>query len=108
MTTEEAIELLENLKVCRQAHLLFNIEKEAVDMAIEALKENESLAKTVNEASDLLRKKRPHGEWLDTGYGTSRCSVCGEKCQTYSMDKPRDRFCSNVIDDSPIGGFHGD
>ena len=33
------------------------------------------------------------GEWIDTGYGTSRCSVCGEKCQTYCMDKPRDRYC---------------
>ena len=45
MTREEAIELLENLKVCRQAHLLFNIEKEAVDMAIEALKGQERLEK---------------------------------------------------------------
>ena len=39
MTNEKAIELLENLKVCKQAHTLFNIEKEAVDMAIEALKQ---------------------------------------------------------------------
>lgn len=38
MTNEEAIELLENLKVCRQAHLLFNVEKEAVDMAVNALR----------------------------------------------------------------------
>lgn len=80
MTREEAIELLENLKVCRQAHTLFNIEKEAVDMAIEALQENESLARTVNEASELLRKKRPHGEWIDLSdgwqEGTFRCSSC--------------------------------
>lgn len=34
-----------------------------------------------------------HGEWIDTGYGIRRCSVCGEKCQTYCMDKPRDRYC---------------
>lgn len=34
-----------------------------------------------------------HGEWIDTGYGTHRCSVCGEKCRTYRMNKPRDRYC---------------
>lgn len=41
----------------------------------------------------LKERERPHGEWIDTGYGTRRCSVCGEKCQTYCMDKPRDRYC---------------
>lgn len=46
-----------------------------------------------SEMCALYEKQRPHGEWIDTGYGTSRCSVCGEKCQTYCMDKPRDRYC---------------
>ena len=41
----------------------------------------------------LSFKEPKQGEWIDTGYGTSRCSVCGEKCQTYCMDKPRDRYC---------------
>ena len=49
--------------------------------------------------NDFMRMNRvrieepKQGEWIDTGYGTSRCSVCGEKCQTYCMDKPRDRYC---------------
>lgn len=62
MTREDAIEVLENLKVCKQAHTLFNIEKEAVDMAIEAMKE-----------------QRPHGEWTYTTHYARRfrvCSVC--------------------------------
>ena len=38
----------------------------------------------------VLKEQRPHGEWIDTGYGTVRCSVCGTMCQTY----PRDKYCS--------------
>ena len=51
MTNEEAIELLENLKVCRQAHLLFNVEKEAVDMAVNALRK-------VGTMKDVFKSKR--------------------------------------------------
>ena len=58
MTREEAIDLLG----CIYMEVSTDEDKEAVDMAIEALQENESLAKSVNEASELLRKKRPHGE----------------------------------------------
>ena len=56
---------------------------EACDMAIEALTENESLAKTVIEASELLRKQRPHGEWIyhtewySDGECAFECSRCG-------------------------------
>ena len=68
MTREEAIELLENLKVCKQAHILFNIEKEAVDMAITALKE-ETICPILSD--DEVKQpcikspcgiERPHGE----------------------------------------------
>lgn len=58
MTREEAIEILG----CIYMEVSTDEDKEAVDMAIEALKENESLAKSVIEASDLLRKKRPIGK----------------------------------------------
>ena len=71
MTREEAINQLE----CIYTEVSTEEDREAIDKAIEALKEPKQ------------------GEWIDTGYGTSRCSVCGEKCQTYCMDKPRDRYC---------------
>ena len=62
MIREEAIECIEAIHV-----QMFNSGNskwtKACDMAIEALQENESLAKSVNEASELLRKKRPHGTW---------------------------------------------
>lgn len=79
MTREEAIELLENLKVCKQAHTLFNLEEEAVDMAIEAL------------------ELRPYGEWIpineeykNFGLSGYRCS----KCNWGELNNTR-RFCSN-------------
>lgn len=36
-----------------------------------------------------------HGHWIENGYGNGEivCSNCGEPCATFSMMKPRDRFC---------------
>lgn len=51
-----------------------------------------AISDELKELKELREKKIP-GKWVDTGYGTKRCSVCGEKCQTYCMDKPRDRYC---------------
>lgn len=36
-----------------------------------------------------------HGHWIEEGYrnGEIVCSNCGEPCATFSMLKPRDRFC---------------
>ena len=36
-----------------------------------------------------------HGRWIEDGYGNGEivCSNCGEPCATFSMLKPRDRFC---------------
>lgn len=68
MTREEAIyvlnELLEKVKASQNKTNILAKEKQALEMAIEALEENESLARSVNEASELLRKKRPRGEWI--------------------------------------------
>lgn len=70
MTREEAIELLENLKVCKQAHTLFNIEKEAVDMAIEALKEKDKRSKHPSELEYMMaEKKRIDAIANEAGYG---------------------------------------
>ena len=41
-----------------------NGDKEALFYAIEAFQENESLAKSVIEASELLKKKRKRGKWI--------------------------------------------
>lgn len=36
-----------------------------------------------------------HGRWIEDGYGNGEivCSNCGEPCATFSMLKPRDRYC---------------
>lgn len=76
MIREEARNILESLSsdLWRELH---PSQRDALDMAIEALQENESLAKSVNEASELLRKKRPHGEWIyDEKSNAYRCSNC--------------------------------
>ena len=98
MTREEAIDWNECLKMYmkisdKQNPCKFREENYiALDMANEALKENESLAKSVIEASELLRKKRPHGEWIwkkdEDALRTYDllCSECGYKtftCENY-------------------------
>lgn len=34
-------------------------------------------------------------QWMEDGYGNGEivCSNCGEPCATFSMLKPRDRYC---------------
>ena len=59
-----------------------NGDKEALFYAIEAFQENESLSKSVIEASELLQKKRPHGEWID---GKDTCSVCGMMSEYFTQ-----------------------
>lgn len=36
-----------------------------------------------------------HGRWIEDGYShyNAVCSECGEPCETYVMNNPRDRFC---------------
>ena len=55
MTREEAIQEIEG--IFENVYGLSVREREAIDMALEALKENESLAKSLNEASELLHKR---------------------------------------------------
>lgn len=78
MKPEDAIDILENLKVCKQAHTLFNIEKKAVDMAVKALKE-----------------QRPHGEWIDS-INDNICSVCKQN----SLTRWKSPFCPNCGSDN--------
>ena len=63
MTREEAIYRLKNT-----AWLGSDADRvateEAVQMAIEALQENESLAKSVNDAAELIRKLQKKNEWI--------------------------------------------
>ena len=40
-------------------------------------------------------EERPQGEWIKDENGIDRCSICFEKCQTFVMGKPRDKFCIN-------------
>lgn len=75
MTRKEAIQKLRGLV---GSCPLKDGEWKAVEMGIEALTENESLAKSVIEASELLRKKRPHGEWIK-----GRCETLGALTEDY-------------------------
>lgn len=64
MTREDKEAIVRRLKAM-YSEAEDNETKEALFYAVEALQENESLARSVNEASELLRKKRPRGEWID-------------------------------------------
>lgn len=65
MTREEAIKQMEEFMVIDDWSLVYLPDlHDALELAIEALTENESLAKSVIEASELLRKKRPHDAWI--------------------------------------------
>lgn len=58
MTNEEAISELKGFRMFVEGtRLSGELRIEAIDMAIDALHENESLARSVNEASELLRKR---------------------------------------------------
>ena len=61
MTNEEAVyvlnELLEKVKASPNKTNILAKEKQALELAIDALNENESLAKSLNEASELLHKR---------------------------------------------------
>lgn len=61
MINKDAIEILKSIQDSLEETKF--LERCAIDMAIDALEENESLAKSVIEAGELIRKKRPHGEW---------------------------------------------
>lgn len=54
MNKEEVIELLQNIE--STGGRFSDRQREAVQMAIEALEENESLAKSLNDAVELIRK----------------------------------------------------
>lgn len=68
MTEEEVI------KICKQVRKYFKGGKLAIDdtdaiyealtMAIEALEENESLAKSLNDAAELIHKLQKKNEWI--------------------------------------------
>lgn len=98
MTIEEAIYRLKNT-----AWLGSDADRvateEAVQMAIEALEENESLAKSVNDAAELIRKLQKTGKWIHDGKDFPQgndwihCSVCGKR----GINVPADltNYCPN-------------
>lgn len=71
------------------------IERQA---AVEALGDIHPLdynLQAVLEKIKALPSAVKHGHWIENGYGNGEivCSNCGEPCATFSMLKPRDRFC---------------
>lgn len=72
MTNQEAITILKSVE-------RYGIEAEAVNLAIDALEQYDSMAETVNKVSELLRKKRPKGEWNEIQAGMFACPFCGAR-----------------------------
>ena len=77
----------------------------AVDMAIEALEENESLAKSINDAAELIRKLQKTGKWewvqlfpsvpydSNTELGNWHCSECGFMPSSFNLAKKHLNYC---------------
>ena len=65
----------------------------AADAIEELSRENESLAKTVQEASEALRKKRPvvRGKWIQTtqplGWRDEECAECSACGEDFVLDE---------------------
>lgn len=88
MIVKDAIEILKSIQDGLEETKF--LERCSIDMAIEALQENESLAKTVIEASELLRKQRPHGE----------CKTCKNYhpyLEQFSYKPRGDGYCENPV-----------
>lgn len=108
MTREDALKILKDIQRKDLEETDF-LGKCAIDMAIEALTENESLAKSVIEASELLRKIRPHGKWNKTpnpNYSpfdsTSEVIYMCSKCSYSSGERITStwNFCPNCGSDN--------
>lgn len=102
MKREEAIQWLKTVEVLGFDEKADWIQ-DALDMAIEALEENESLAKSLNDATELIHKlqKKDDGKWIEidfrdgTMYGFHQCSVCGARYHC-KFDTPPDwNYCPN-------------
>lgn len=78
MTREEAIDCLEGLKIYLKTE---HIDQEALDMAIEALKELPKRRKEAKRWKTKALQAVKHGEWIDHGTTCQRyeCSVCGDQ-----------------------------
>lgn len=61
MTREEAIE---ELLFMKHIFIAESDADKALNMAIEALEENESLAKSLNDAAELIHKLQKKNEWI--------------------------------------------
>ena len=70
-----------------------NVLKQAADAIEELSRENGSLAKTVQEASEALRKRRPvvRGKWIQTtqplGWRDEECAECSACGEDFVLDE---------------------
>ena len=92
MTREEAIRMLSNRDMHGVPCGYTSGYQEAVDMAIEALQQEEHLVELEAKAVAIIKSER-HGEWLlvegTTLQTCSECSFCME------IDNEADNFCPN-------------
>ena len=100
MTREECIEWFKTSPFYHENHEPFN-------MAIEALQENESLAKSVNDAAELIHKLQKTGKWewvqlfpsvpydSNSELGNWHCSECGFIPASFNLAKKHLNYCPN-------------
>ena len=105
MTTEEIVKELEQIKPALDSIFTFTSErkKEAIDIAIQAVKEPSYAMGYQDGLEDGLDDIRPHGHWIGQnkdcrGYCDSfKCSECGAliypNCVQTECDYPSCPFC---------------
>ena len=112
MTREEAVQRLVAHKLWHQDEFVdFTGTIDAIDMAIEALQENESLAKSVNDAAELIHKLQKTGKWewvqlfpsvpydSNSELGNWHCSECGFIPASFNLAKKHLNYCPNCGSD---------
>ena len=93
MTNEEAV------KILKAIYFLDEKKQETLDMAIEALENNDKLAEDLQSCLEMSKKKkaevealkRKRGEWIESDFGW-KCSICGN---TSVMWQRIYNFCPN-------------
>ncbi len=88
---KEAIELEEGIFWDSYSPNELVVRKKYIDNAPTVTIDNYSMG-----YQDGVRKvlsERPTGKWIKDENGIDRCSECGNRCITFVMGKPSDKFC---------------
>mgnify|MGYP001851695137 CR=1 FL=1 len=113
MTTEEAIEILEEVKELDDTMYAYNpVYMNALDMAIKALKEVQQYREigTVEECREAVEKQKPKKPRLNYkpkffGKATYTCPKCGNIClEKFANDRQNNNYCWDCGQKIDFGG----